>query len=138
MCTVEKYMYALFQYRFFERTSLSRFLSQLFIHVPSYVIAMTLQIMKINFSNTINILYYTNSTTFTFGNIEIEEVQVQQSLYHSSNNGNPVIESLSIEPPHPIGYIQGTVATQGKQVMRRDGLSLSGLGYHVQLWHDGY
>ena len=79
----------------------------------------------------------TLSRRLTFGNIEVEEVAVEHGLYASGNHSNQVEEALEVVAVDPVQDVQGTVWTQGKEIMRRDGLGLSGLADHKQLGQDG-
>lgn len=45
----------------------------------------------------------------TFGDVQVEEVTVEDSLDQSGYNGNHVKEALKIETPDPVEEIQGSI-----------------------------
>lgn len=53
-------------------------------------------------------------SSFTFGDVQVEEVAVEGSLYTASNNGNEIVESFKVETVHPVDEVHGTVCSQGK------------------------
>lgn len=73
-----------------------------------------------------------------FGDIEVEEIAVEDCLDQASNDGDEVKEALEVVAPDPIEEIECTVDTQCKQVMAGDGLRLTRLAHHEQLWQDSH
>lgn len=53
----------------------------------------------------------------TFGDIEVEEVAIQDSLNDTSYDSNPVLEVLAVIAVNPVEDVQGTVRAQSKQIM---------------------
>lgn len=74
----------------------------------------------------------------TFCNIQVEEVTVQDSLDHPSNDSYEVEEALEVVAPDPVDQIQGTVQAQEEKVVSGDGFRLSGLADHKELREDGH
>lgn len=74
----------------------------------------------------------------TFGNVQIEEVAVQDGLDEASHNGNHVKEALEVETPDPVEEIEGSVQAQEEQIMGGDGLGLTSLADHKELRQDGH
>lgn len=74
----------------------------------------------------------------TFGDIEVEEIAVEDCLDQASNDGDEVKEALEVVAPDPVEEIECTVDTQCKQVVAGDGLRLTRLAHHEQLWQDGH
>lgn len=74
----------------------------------------------------------------TFGDIEVEEITVEDCLDQASNDGDEVKEALEVVAPDPVEEIECTVDTQCKQVMAGDGLRLTRLAHHEQLWQDSH
>lgn len=74
----------------------------------------------------------------TFGNIEIEEVAVEDGLYHPRDHSNLVIELLGVVAPDPVGDIEGSIEAQEEKVMRCDGLCFPCLADHEELREDSY
>jgi len=70
------------------------------------------------------------------GDVEIEEVTVQDSLHAASHNGDDVVETFAIEPEDPVEDVESTVGSKGKQIVAGDGFRLSGLAHHEQLGKD--
>lgn len=73
-----------------------------------------------------------------FGDIEVEEIAVEDCLDQASNDGDEVKKALEVVAPDPIEEIECTVDTQCKQVMAGDGLRLTRLAHHEQLWQDSH
>lgn len=69
-----------------------------------------------------------------FGDIQIEEVAVENRLNTSSNDHDQIKEGFHVVAVNPVDYVEGTVKTQGKQVMACYGFSLTSLVQHEQLW----
>lgn len=76
------------------------------------------------------------SMKLTFSDIKVEEVTVEDSLDHTSHDGNHVKEALEIETPDPVEEIEGPIQTQAEQVVGGDCLSLTSLADHEQLGQD--
>lgn len=74
--------------------------------------------------------------TPTFGDIKIEEITVEDSLDHTSHNGDHVKEALKVETPDPIEEIERPVQAQAEQVVGGDRLCLSSLADHEELRKD--
>lgn len=74
--------------------------------------------------------------TPTFGDIKVEEVTVEDSLDHTSHNGDHVKEALKVETPDPVEEIERPIQAQGEQVVGGDRLCLSGLTDHEELRKD--
>jgi len=70
------------------------------------------------------------------GDVEIEEVDVEDSLNDSSNNSNGIKETFSVVTIDPVENVKTTVGSQHKQVVAGDGLSFSSLGHHEKLWQN--
>lgn len=79
-----------------------------------------------------------SSSLPTFGDIEIEEIAVEDGLYHSRNHSNLVVEVLSVVAPDPVGKVECTIETQEEEVVGCDGLCLPCLTDHEELRKDGY
>lgn len=61
------------------------------------------------------------------GVVDIEEVAVQNGLDDAGNDGDPIslvvgVHDVSVDP---VGDVQSSVATQGKEVVGGDGLSFA-------------
>ena len=72
------------------------------------------------------------------GDVEIEEVAVEDGLHNSGHNSDDVIEGLVVVAEDPIEDVQAAVGAEGKQVMASDRLRLPSLGDHEQLGQDGH
>lgn len=59
-----------------------------------------------------------------FGDIEIEEVAVEDGLDTPSNDSNDVIESLAIVSVDPVENVEATIGTESKQIVTGDALCL--------------
>ena len=79
-----------------------------------------------------------NIEKLTFGNVEIEEVTVQDGLDHTCHNGNHVKEALKVETPDPVEEVEGSIHAQEEQVVSGDGLRLTSLTDHEELGQDGH
>lgn len=71
--------------------------------------------------------------TQNLSDIQIEEVAVENGLDAASNYHNQIKKALHVIAINPVDYVEGTVKTEGKQVMACYGLSLSSLVQHEQL-----
>lgn len=87
----------------------------------------TLQVRRTNVSNLP-----------TFGNVEIEEVTVEDGLYHPGNYSDLVVEIFRVVTPDPVGNVEGTVEAQEEKVVRRDGLCFPRLADHEELRKDSH
>lgn len=65
--------------------------------------------------------------SLTFGDVEVEEVQIEKGLHTACNDGNDVIEAFVVVPPHPVNNVECSVGAQSKEVVGGDGLRLAGL-----------
>lgn len=74
----------------------------------------------------------------TFGNVEIEEVTVEDGLYHSRNYSNLVVEILCVVAPDPVGNVESTIEAQEEKVVCRDGLCFPRLADHEELGKDSH
>lgn len=73
------------------------------------------------------------------GVVDPEEVGVHDGLDDTSNNRNPVhlmafLGNVSVDP---VRDVQGSVKTQGSEIVGRDGLGLPCPLQHEELGHDG-
>jgi len=71
------------------------------------------------------------------GDVQVEEVAVQDGLHHAGHDGDQVEEALGVVAVHPVEEVQAAVQAQGEQVVGGDGLRLAGLADHEQLREDG-
>lgn len=74
----------------------------------------------------------------TFGNVEIEEVTVEDGLYHPRNYSDLVIEILHVVAPDPVGNVESPVEAQEEKVVCRDGLCFPCLADHEELRKDSH
>lgn len=74
----------------------------------------------------------------TFGHIQVEEVTVEDGLYHSRHHCDLVIEILSLVPPDPVSQVECPVQPKKEQVVSGNGLGLSSLADHEELGQDGH
>lgn len=72
----------------------------------------------------------------TFCDIKVEEVTVQDSLHHSSHDGDHIEEAFEIVTPDPVEDVECTVQAQAEQVVCGDGLRLASLADHEELRQD--
>lgn len=80
----------------------------------------------------------TASLPATFGDVEVEEVTVEDRLDQACHDGDEVKEALEVVAPDPVEEIERAVDAQRKQVVARDGLRLARLAHHEQLRQDGH
>lgn len=73
----------------------------------------------------------------TFGDVEVEEIAVEDRLDQACHDGDEVKEALKVVAPNPVEEIECAVDAQCKQVVAGDGLCLARLAHHEQLWQDG-
>jgi len=71
-----------------------------------------------------------------FGDVEIEEVAVEDGLDASSNDSNDVIESLAIVSVDPVEDVEATVGPESKQIVTGDAFCLASFGHHEELGQD--
>lgn len=71
-----------------------------------------------------------------FGEIKVEEVAVEDSLDHSSHDGDHVEEALKVETPDPVEEVESTIHAQAEQVVGGDRLRLASLADHKELRQD--
>lgn len=74
----------------------------------------------------------------TFGDVEIEEIAVEDGLYHSGDDSDLVIEILCVVAPDPVGNVEGTIEAQEEKVVCRDGLCFPCLADHEELRKDSH
>lgn len=74
----------------------------------------------------------------TLGNIQIEEITVQDGLHNSSHNSNEVKEAFKVVSVDPVQEVQPSVGAQGEQVVAGDGFRLACLADHEQLGKNGH
>lgn len=74
----------------------------------------------------------------TFGNVEIEEVTVEDGLYHPGNYSDLVVEILRVVAPDPVGNVESPVEAQEEKVVCRDGLCFPCLADHEELRKDSH
>ncbi|KAF2980327.1 hypothetical protein EK904_008264 [Melospiza melodia maxima] len=74
----------------------------------------------------------------TFSDVEIEEVAVEDGLYHPGDNSDLVVEILCVVAPDPVGNVEGTVEAQEEKVVCRDGLCFPCLADHEELRKDSH
>lgn len=91
----------------------------------------TLRVLNEHFSVTASCLP-------TFGDVEIEEVTVEDGLYHARNHGDLVVEILGVVAPDPVCNVESTVEAQEEKVVGRDGLSFPCLADHEELRKDSH
>ena len=73
-----------------------------------------------------------------FGDVEIEEVAVEDGLDTSGHNSDDVIEAFAIVSEDPVEDVEAAVGAKSKQIVAGDALSLSGLRDHEELGQDGH
>ncbi len=59
-------------------------------------------------------------------------------MYTTSDNSNEVEEVFRVVSVYPVEDVESTVGAQSKQVVAGDGLCLTCLADHEQLWQDGH
>jgi len=64
---------------------------------------------------------------FTFGDVQVEEVAIEDGLNNTRDDGNPVLEALGVVAVNPVEDVQETVGSERKQVVGSDRFSLSSL-----------
>lgn len=70
------------------------------------------------------------------GDVEIEEVTVENRLNAASDNCDDIVKTFPVVPEDPVEDVEGAVGSKGKQVVTGDRLRLSGLAHHEQLGKD--
>jgi len=71
------------------------------------------------------------------GDVQIEEVAVQDRLNDASHNCDDIVEALEIVSVDPVENVKPSVRSQGKEIVRSDGFGLTGLLHHKQLRQNG-
>lgn len=71
-----------------------------------------------------------------FGDIKVEEVTIEDSLDHTSHNGDQVKEAFKVETPDPVEEIKSPIQAQAEQVVGGDCLCLASLADHEELRQD--
>ena len=74
----------------------------------------------------------------TFGDVEVEEIAVEDRLDQAGHDGNEVKEALEVVAPDPVEEIERAVHAQCEQVVAGDGLRLARLAHHEELRQDGH
>lgn len=69
----------------------------------------------------------------TFGHIQVEEVTVEDGLYHPGHHCNLVVEIFSVVPPDPVSQIKSSIKPQKEKVVSGDGLCLPSPADHEKL-----
>ena len=77
-------------------------------------------------------------TLATFGDVEVEEIAVEDRLDQAGHDGNEVKEALEVVAPDPVEEIERAVHAQCEQVVAGDGLRLARLAHHEELRQDGH
>lgn len=72
----------------------------------------------------------------TFGDVQVEEVAVEDGLDHTGHNGDQVEEAFEVVTPEPVEDVEGPIHAQAEQVVGGDGLSLASLTDHKELRQD--
>lgn len=75
---------------------------------------------------------------YTFSDVEIEEVTVENGLHDASHDSDDVEAVLVVVPVDPVEDVQAAVRAQSKQVVAGDGFRLTCLTDHKQLRQNGY
>ena len=73
-----------------------------------------------------------------FGDVEIEEIAIENSLDASGNDGDDVIETFAVVSEDPVEDVEATIGAESKQVVASNALGFSGLGHHKKLGQDGH
>lgn len=47
----------------------------------------------------------------TSGEVQVEEVAVEDGLHNSGDDGNLIEEALSVITPHPVGQVKNAIQT---------------------------
>lgn len=47
--------------------------------------------------------------SFTFGNVQVEEVTIENGLHATGHDGDQIKEALEVEPVHPVQQVQRAV-----------------------------
>ena len=76
-------------------------------------------------------------TLENLGDVEIEEVAVEDGLNTASNDGDDVKESVVVVSPDPVEDVEGAVGAESEEIVAGDGLRLASLAHHEQLGQDG-
>lgn len=72
-----------------------------------------------------------------FSNIQVEKVEIKNSLNATRYNCNSVNEVFLGVAIVPIDNVQGSVKSKEEKVMTCDSLGCASFSYHLQLRHDG-
>ena len=71
------------------------------------------------------------------GDVEIEEVAVEDGLDAAGNDGDDVVEPLVVVAVDPVENVESAVGAEREEIVAGDGLGLAGLGDHEELGQDG-
>lgn len=74
----------------------------------------------------------------TFGDVEIEEITIENSLYDSGDDGDDIEAIFIVVPVDPVKHVKASVGAERKQVVASNRLRLASLTDHKQLRQDGY
>ena len=72
------------------------------------------------------------------GDVQVEEIAVQDCLDTASHDGDHVVEGFGVVAVDPVENVEAAVGAEGKEVVAGDALSLPSLGHHEQLGKDGH
>ena len=50
----------------------------------------------------------------TFGDVEVEEITIENRLNNSSNDGNPIDETFGVVTIDPVENVEKSIDSQGK------------------------
>jgi len=72
------------------------------------------------------------------GDVEVEEVAVEDSLDAAGNDGNDVVESFKVVSVDPVEDVESAIDSKGEEIVGGDGFGFPGLLDHEQLGQDGH
>ena len=72
------------------------------------------------------------------GDVQVEEVTVEDGLDDPGHNGDGVVEILVVITVDPVEDVETTVGAESKEIMAGDRLRLPGLADHEELGQDGH
>ena len=71
------------------------------------------------------------------GDVQVEEVTVEDGLNDPGYNGDGVVEILIVIAVDPVEDVEATVGAESKEIVAGDRLRLAGLADHEELGEDG-
>lgn len=74
----------------------------------------------------------------TSGEVQIEEITVEDGLNHTGHHSDLIEESLHVITPDPVTQIKRSIQTQKEQIVCGDGLGFTRLSDHEQLRKNGH